>query len=395
MRYMKSVRTLVLLAAASMSVQLKAQDIDGILHSVEENNVELKAIKKSGEAQSLDIRMQNNLEDPSVEYSPFFAKGVSGVASSELIVKQGFDFPTVYAARSKSGKLQREIVGLNYLTSRRDVLHTAKQLCLDMVLLNKERRLLDLRRKNADELLALYEKKMQHGEATIIELNKVKMDRMTVETELTDNDAAHRTALEALLALNGNMPLDGDITEYPASTFAGDYEALCNRAVEGELTLKTAGTEVKASAQQLKVNRQNWMPKFEVGYRRNTDGSEASNGFLVGASFPLFSNRHKLKSAKARLEESELALDNARKNTESEIRAKVNEMRLAKKAADVYDVDLLYSTLGLLRKAVEGGQMSVTDYYVEADGVYRNLQAHMRLENKYQKLMAEVCKNEL
>lgn len=392
---MKEKRMFFVAAVALLSVETWAQDIDGILRSVERNNVELRALKKGGEAQALDIKSQNTLEDPSVEYSPFFAKGVGGVASSELVVKQGFDFPTLYAARGKSGRLQREVVDLQYLTSRRDVLLSAKLLCLDMVLLNQERELLAMRRKNAEELLTLYERKMQHGEATAIEVNKVKMDRMTVETEVSQNNAAHRTALESLLALNGNKPLEFDMAEYPRTAFAGDYEAVYDRAVAMELTLRSAGAEVKASAQDVKVNKQNWMPKLEVGYRRNTEQDDASNGFMVGASFPLFSSRHKLKSAKARLEESELQLDNARLRTESLIRSRINELRQTRRAADVYDTKLLYGTLGLLRKAVEGGEMSLTDYYVEADAVYRNLQAHMQLENKYQKILADVCKNDL
>ena len=145
----------------------------------------------------------------------------------------------------------------------------------------------------------------------------------------------------------------------------------------------------------MKVNRQNWLPKLEVGYRRNTDGSDASNGFMVGASFPLFSGRNRLKSAKARLQESELQLDNVRVRTENNVRSQVNEMKQLRHAADTYDTALLYSTLDLLRKAVEGGELSLIEYYVEADAIYRNLQTQMQLENKYQKVWAELTKGDL
>ena len=86
---------------------VQAQQMEEILQSVAQNNVELQARQQELEAAGLEIRMQNSLEDPSVEYSPFFRKGESGMTSSELVVKQGFDFPTVYAARGKAGKLQR------------------------------------------------------------------------------------------------------------------------------------------------------------------------------------------------------------------------------------------------------------------------------------------------
>ena len=51
--------------------------------------------------------------------------------------------------------------------------------------------------------------------------------------------------------------------------------------------------------------------------------------------------------------------------------------------------------LDLLRKAVESGEISVTDYYVEADNVYRNMQAYMDIERQYQGVIADVTKNDL
>lgn len=387
--------TIIFAAALAFGMNAGAQSINDILKSVEQNNKELQAMNERGKALALDIDAQNNLSDPSIEYSPFFAKGVSGVASSELVVKQGFDFPTLYAARSKSGKLQKDVVNLDYLASRCNILLSAKQLCLDLILLNQEHELLEKRRKNAEELLAMYETRMKNGDATILELNKVKMDRMNVQTEVTQNETAHQTALQSLLALNDNMPLEFDQTDYPISQDVVDYEALYDKAVASELTLRSARADVLASEQNVKVNKQNWLPKFEVGYRRNTDGSDASNGFMVGASFPLFSGRNKLKSAKAKLQESTLQLDNVKVQTENNVRSKVNEMKQLRKAADTYDTALLNSTLDLLRKAVEGGELSIIEYYVEADAIYKNLQTQMQLENKYQKAYAELTKGEL
>lgn len=392
---MKKIHIVVLALACMAAATAQAQDVGGILRSVERNNRQLQALRKNGEARKLDISSQNNLDDPSVEYSPFFAKGVGGVASSEMVVSQGFDFPTLYAARGKAGRLQKEVVDLEYLTARRDILLSAKQLCLDMILLNQQRDLLRQRAKNADGLLALYERRLRDGDATVLEVNKIKMDRMGVRTEMAQNAAAHRTALESLLAVNGNMPLTFDAAEYPQTAFSGNYEEAYDRAVSSELAVRVSAASVRASEQEVSVNRQNWIPKIDVGYRRNTEGDDSSNGFMVGASIPLFSGRGKLRAAKARLAESRLLREEARLQTESAARARINEMRQLREAADAYDVPLMTATLELLRKAVEGGELSVIEYYVEADGIYRNLQARMQIENQYQKLIADVYKNEL
>jgi len=407
-------KAILSITAAILPLTAAAQDITGILQSIERNNKELQAAKKSGEAQMLELKEQNTLDDTSIEYSPFFKSGASGVASSELVVKQGFDFPTLYASRSKAEKRQQAVTDLKWFTVRRDVLATAKALCLDLILINQERALLDKRRDNAARLLAMAEKRLSHGDGTILDVNKVKMERMNIETEVLDNTAARNTALEALRAINGNIPLAVDMTDYP-STAANqpssaasqpssatshpssviDYQTLLNNAVAAELTLRTADAEVAASQQNVKVNRMELLPKLEIGYRRNTDGSEASNGFMVGASLPLFSGKSKIKTAKARLEETTLNLDNTRIQTESRIRSLISELQQTRTAADVYDTALLYTTLDLLYKAVEGGEITIMEYYVEADAIYKNLQAHLKLENQCQKILAEITKNEL
>ncbi len=372
-----------------------AQGIGDVLKSIEQNNKELQALRKDNEAATAEIKSQNNLEDPSVEYSPFFRRGASGVASSELVVSQGFDFPTLYAARSKSGKLQRETLDLQYSAARRDILLSAKNLCFDLIHLKKMKALLDLRRKNTEELLALFTKKLENGGATTLEVNKIKMDLMNIQTEVATMEASQQTAMQSLTALNGNAPLTFNADDYGTSNHTDSYETMLSKAMASDYDILTAQASEQALEQEIKVNKQNWIPKLEIGYRRNTEGSEASNGFLVGASFPLFSSRNKMKTAKAQHEGAQLRLDNARIEVENRVKARIQEVQKLKKAKDTYDTALLNQTLDILRKAVEGGEISITDYYVEADNIYRNLEAYMNIERQYQGAVAEIYKNEL
>ena len=317
------------------------------------------------------------------------------MASSELVVSQGFDFPTVYAARSKSGKLQRETLDLQYSAARRDILLSAKNLCFDLIHLKKMKALLDLRRKNTEELLALFTKKLENGGATTLEVNKIKMDLMNIQTEVATMEASQQTAMQSLTALNGNAPLTFNADDYGTSNHTDSYETMLSKAMASDYDILTAQASEQALEQEIKVNKQNWIPKLEIGYRRNTEGSEASNGFLVGASFPLFSSRNKMKTAKAQHEGAQLRLDNARIEVENRVKARIQEIQKLKKAKDTYDTALLNQTLDILRKAVEGGEISITDYYVEADNIYRNLEAYMNIERQYQGAVAEIYKNEL
>lgn len=311
------------------------------------------------------------------------------------MVTQGFDFPTLYAARNRSGKSQKNVLDRQQQVLRRDILLQAKNLCLDLIRLNQEQQLLAERMKNADALLELFEKRLKEGDANALEVNKIKMERMKVQTEVAQNNAAHRTALQQLLAMNGNMPLEFAETDYPKVEAIQDYQTLYNEVMQSDADLQVAEATVQAASEEVKVNKQNWLPKLEVGYRRNTSVGEKSNGFLVGGSFPLFSNRKKLKIAKAQALSANLQRDNARLQVEAKVQSQFNEMQQLREAMQAYDVPLMHHTLRLFYDAVTAGQLSIIDFYVEADNVYGNLQSYMTLENQYQKLMADIYKNRL
>lgn len=386
----------ILLAACTLATAgMRSQSIEDVLRQIERNNKELQAQTQATNAAKLEVQTQNNLEDPSVEYSPFYTRGITGMSSSELVVTQGFDFPTLYAARRQSGKWKQESLDRQQLASRRKILLTAKNICLDLIMLNQQQKLLDERMRNADELLELFEKRLQEGDAGILEVNKIKMERMNVRTEAAQNNAAHRTALQQLLAMNGNMPLTFSSDTYPDVQELKDYSALYDEVMLTDAGLLAADADAQAAQEELKVNRQSWLPKIEVGYRRNTSLDEKSNGFLIGGSLPIFSNRKKGKIARAQALSARLRLDNARLQAEAQTQSLFNEMQQLREAMKAYDVVLMHKTLRLLQDAVRAGQLSIIDFYVEADNVYKNLQAYMEVENRYQKLMAEIYKNRL
>lgn len=387
----------ILLSASCGSLRAQSMEsIDSVLAAVERNNLELRALQQSNEASRLEIQSQNNLQqDLSVSYSPFFTRGYDGVSSSELVVSMGFDFPSQYVSRGKSGKLQTQALDMQYALQRRDILLQAQLLCLDLVRLNQEKELLDTRMANADELLALMEKRFAEGGANIIEVNKVKMERMNVRTLAAQNEAARQNALQSLRAMNGNIPVELLAAEYPAASDIVDYDEFYAEVMATDAGILSAEASVDAAAQEIKVNRQNWLPKFEVGYRRNTAMTEASHGFLVGASLPIFSSRNKTKIAEARHTAAQSELENARLQAETQLQSRYNELQQIRSAVQTYDVPLMHSTLDALKSAVLAGQMSVIDYYVEADNVYGNLSTYLSLENQYRKLLAEAYRNRL
>ncbi len=371
------------------------QDIDETLQSIARNNKSLKALQSSLEAAKIDAQAANSLGDFSVEYSPFFMPDVQGVYSSELIVSQAFDFPTLYGARNKTAKLRSRAYDWQYAAARSEVLLEAKKLCLDLVRLSKEQALLDERKANADELLAFFEKRLAEGDASILDLNKVKMEHMSISAEAARCRAARQTVVQSLTAMNGNLPLELTFDQYPDTPPPSDYESLRERVMNTDARLHAAEVAQRAAAKEVDVTRQNWLPKIEIGYRRNTELNEASNGFLAGLSLPLFSNNKQVKAARAYSASARIEWEQAGIETETRIRSLYDEMMQLLETLQAYDPELMSHTLTLLKKAVLAGQLSSVEYYIEADGIYRNMQDYLEVENNYQKVIADIYKNEL
>ena len=60
-------RLTIFAAALFAATALHAQDVESVLAQIEHNNKNLEALRRESEAAKLEVRTQNNLEDPSVE----------------------------------------------------------------------------------------------------------------------------------------------------------------------------------------------------------------------------------------------------------------------------------------------------------------------------------------
>ena len=81
-----------------------------------------------------------------------------------------------------------------------------------------------------------------------------------------------------------------------------------------------AQTALRAADLNLKQQKSEWLPNISFGYRRNTEQREAINGFMVGVSFPLYSNSSNVKAARQRRQSAELQVTQAQHEAESSLR---------------------------------------------------------------------------
>lgn len=388
-------RITILWAILPCVLYSQAQGIDDVLKSIETNNIELQAAQKDIASEVEEIKQSNTVEGLSVEYSPFMRSGIPGVSSSELIVSQEFDFPTLYGARRLLAKKQHRVLNLEYQTKRRDLLLEAKIKCLDWIQLNQLKNVLADRLEKAQRLLELYQKRFEHGEATILELNKLKMEQMSLHADIAKNEAARQRVYQELLILNGNQPLLLEHLAYPLVMTKFNADSLRTHLLQTDAEVLAAKGYGEAAQQQLNVNKNSWLPRLTIGYRRNTEGDFISNGVQIGFALPLYTNQHKKKAAQAALEGALLRKANVQMKVTNEWRARQNELEQLRTSLSTYDLIFLRQSLQTLRKIVEIGEMSLLDYYTEVDKIYEKWQDYINIEHQFQLVYAELTKNSL
>ena len=391
---MKRYLIATIVALSTYSVAL-ADTVDDVLKQVAANNLTLQALVHDNQADVLDIKASNSIGGPSVEYSPFFTKGYSGVAESELVVSQEIDFPTKYAARNKQAQMQQTVGDKLLAKQRRDILLQAQLLCIDLIRLNQTLSMLRERLANSETLLQMYQKRMEAGDANALELNKVKLDCMEVRTLVNEAQGERTSLLQQLRQLNGGKPIDVTDTvlpDYPQITNFESYRAL---ALASDADVAVAQTSLRAADMNLKLQKNEWLPNISFGYRRNTEHGEGINGFLVGVSFPLYSNSNNVKAARQRRESAELQVVQAQNEAEASLRTNYEQLQGLQQVIDHSDVKLLQESLTLFAKALQQGEITALVYYVEINSIYEKLQRHIDLHCQSVKLLAELHKAEL
>lgn len=377
-------------------VQAQQPHLDEVLHQIEQNNKVLQANGQQVSAQKLEAKAENNLSNPSLSYAHLWNANDKSQKVGEMVISQSFDFPTLYWSRRSLNALKYKTFDSEATVVRQNILLEAKELCLDIILLRRQKQLLEERLKNATELAAVYDKRLKTGDANVIETNKIKLELLNVKTETTLNATNLQNKLEALRALNGQRPLSFESTEYPSTPFPTDYQQLKSEVISTDRTLDFLTNQSLVSHKAIGLNRSQWLPKFELGYRRNTDAGTSLNGFVVGLSFPLFENRHRVKQAKAQALNSDLQKENATIQLESELAQRYQRAHALYLSMEEYKASFQSATdLNLLKEALTGGQISIIEYFAEVGVIYQSRQNLLALENEYQKTMAQIYKNKL
>lgn len=384
---------LTLFCAGNSTAQ---NSIESILRSVEQNNKELQANGQLTRSKKLEAATGNTLPDPNVSYERKWGKPASIGKTGELSVSQSFDFPSVYVYKNQLSNLKSNLFDQQEKVIRQQVLLNAKTVCIDLVSLFQQQRLLELRLQNAQKLSALYQKRLANGDANILETNKIELELYNIKTQMRLLQTERNNKLKELQVLNGNLPVEGEITDYSPVEFPDNFETYSQEALAADPELRSLEKDLEISRKNVSLSKSLWFPKFEIGYLREVEAKDKYNGISFGVSIPLFENRNRIKQAKALNGYTQMQIENTRLQSQSTLQQLYDQANSLKIAMQEYN-KLLQSqkTLSLLNKALENGQLSMIEYFIEANQVYESMQNYLQLENQYQQTIAQMYRYKL
>lgn len=380
----------------NITVDSEENSIHKLLQAIETNNKELQAGIQSAKANKIEIKTSNNLADPTFSYTHQWAEQSHEGTTGELVISQEFDFPTLYTQRSKLNKLAIASVDNETLLLRRNILLKAKELCLDIIMLYQQKEILDEQLNNAMQLKEAYSKRLKIGDANKIESNKLALEYLNAKTAASLNETTLKNKIQELTALNGNRPLDCNLHTYPAVILPANYKQFEMETLSKDYALQRLSSESAVSQKRIELSKSQWLPKLELGYRRNTQPGQAFNGVILGFSVPLFSNKGKVKVSKAEALSIELQKDDEEKRAMSILSQLYHEAQSLSSSMNEYKkIFENEASLSLLKDALTGGEISIIEYFTEVTVIYQSKLNYVQLENRYQKVIANLYKNEL
>ncbi len=365
--------------------------IQDVLIRVEQASIAMEAQRKLTEAQKLEAKTGNYLSNPSVGYESMWGSGENRGNAGELSVVQAFDFPSAYGNRNKIARLKGEMYEQERQAFRRQLLLDAQMACLEIIYLRQQEALLNERLTNAQKLSQAYQQKLEAGDANIIAINKINIEKLNAQTALSLNGTALRSKLEQLSNMVGGEPIEFNVQEYSPEPELPPLSMIEEQYLDNDPTLQALEQAYGIDQQSIALNRSLSLPQFEVGYRQNFGMEGKAKGFLVGISVPLFENKNKVKAAKARSFFSQTQLQSSKLNLKTELKQLYEQAQtLQRSGRELRQLLSHQNNLEILQKALDAGQIDIIEYFTEVNVLFESRAQLLTIERDFRLATAQL-----
>lgn len=380
-------KTIIAAFAATIAATASAASIDSLAVSIARANPAFAARSSELSAAALSMQAEGMLPGPEIEGEHLW--GPAGDNRWGLGVSQAFDWPGVYAARRAERRASGNAFAQLAATELAEQTLAAKLALIDLVAARRAAAVIADINDNVQELLRFTQRALDHGQATILDLRKLQIESLDIAQRLEQAELDRAAAIAQLRAMGYDAEAPADL-DYPAA--APDYAAAEARW-QASPALLAALAQAEAAASRARVASRSMLPGFAVGYRHQFEGGNHFNGISAAITLPAWgSGRAKAaaraEAAAARLQAETVVSENTARFDEARRRVETLRERVSRYADALGSSD--YTVL--LRKSLDGGQISMLTYVQELNFFLEARLACASVEKEYHTALATLFK---
>lgn len=390
-------KTIIIIVALLASMSLTAQEnISSILFSIEENNTKLKALKEEMKAQKLGNKTGIYLSDPDVAFGYLWGTPSNIGTRKDFSVTQTFDIPTITGMKSRLANNKNQLVELQYASERINLLLEAKQYAIDLIYYNGLKKELEIRLRHAQTIADAYKQRLDRGDASILEYNKVQLNLSTVQGEMSRVEVERNTLLSELKRLNGGIEILLEENNYSPASLPADFEEWYLSAEQKNPLLQYVKQQIEVSRKEVKLNKAMRFPKFSAGYSLEKTLGQKYQGANIGISIPLWENKNRVKQAKAGVIAAQTREQESKQQFYNRLQNLYMRANGLQQTAAGYRKSLQsLNNTDLLMKALDVGEINLLNYIVEIGLYYDTVNQTLAAERDFEKALADLSAVEL
>lgn len=350
-------------------------------------NYALKAEAASTMAEVEELRAGAVPENPEVEFEHLWSGG-NPENKWSVGITQSLPWPGVLGARGRAADLLSLAREQGLARSERELRLRVLQTLADVTAANRKVQILTEIHDSMSELRARYEQAWKQGETTLLDLNKIKIEEIRSASELESAVAQHNTLINELRSIAPDSAIAASVsalTDFPVVELASVHDYLGMIDQSPEMAYLQAMQAVEQ--QNIAVEKALRLPGVSLGYRHAFEEGTHFNGFAVGLTLPVYSRRNDVAAATSRYISTQYTLAARRLEIEHAIRAEHSAaMSLRSQIALYAPVVENVNNQALLRRALDGGQISLLDYLQETTYFLRARLEYVDLTASYLRL---------
>jgi|LSQX01.1.fsa_nt_gb outer membrane protein TolC len=371
-------------------------NINEVLQSIEENNSTLIALRKTADAQMLENKTGIYLSNPEVEFGYLWGKPDLIGNRIDFSATQAFDIPTITGMRSRLADKQNVSVEMLLKAERMSILLSAKQLCLDLIFYNSIANELEERLSYATRIAEIYEKRLNVGDANMLDLNKAQLNLLNAQGELQRIEVERNAVLAEIKQLNGGEDISLNDQHFEAILLPPSFEEWYAHAEQLNPVLSFVRQEVEVGKDFVRMSKAKRLPTFSAGFVSEKIVGETFQGIQVGITIPLWENKNQVAQARASVEAAEARrVDGIQKfymEVQNQYSRAMGLNGIAQNYRNLLDTS---NSADLLQKALDAGEISLLNYLSEISLYYNTVDLALEAERDFQKAVAELLAVEL